>query len=630
MAGVYGEPARDLRLYEPCGRSCDNSLAAKEDSMPLTVKAHKGDAKTLLAFDLPKAETTRLAGFTIQCQPQGQAPYYLFNDLQFETPGDHAQVATEPPYSSVNAPFHKFRWLHVPGVAHQGLTPFFGPYTYTVTPRYFDANGSMLPLDASLSVSVDVNVVPFVKGSLEIRFTRGYVQSQGYVRRFGPKAVIRPPGKELVFDTSQQAGIDPKGDPFRWIDEYVWLGYTARQRIFELLEDVLADQSLNLDVFAYDLNEPDLVTDLLQLAEDGRIRIILDDASLHHAKSGKPKPEDVFETTFKQKATGQAAIIRGHFGRFAHDKIMIASSGGVPRTVLTGSTNFSVTGLYVNSNHVVVSTDPELMSHYHDLFQTVWDGGVSSTDFRKSDLSKHPVSIQTAGTPRTEITFSPHSSADANTILDGIAARVAAEGQNDHGSVLFAVMEMDVTTSKSQVYTALTALHENEKIFTYGVSDNPEGIYLYEPGKSTGVLVTGLPVKTQLPPPFNQVPGVQGHQIHHKFVVCGFNGDDPVVYCGSSNLAPGGEEKNGDNLLAIHDRDVATAFAIEAVALVDRFQFLDRYSDSGPKSPAPPPALLQQTAQSKGAHLSTTDGWTKKFYDPNDLYCLDRELFALG
>ena len=45
-----------------------------------------------------------------------------------------------------------------------------------------------------------------------------------------------------------------------------------------------------------------------------------------------------------------------------------------------------------------------------------------------------------------------------------------------------------------------------------------------------------------------------GHQIHHKFVVCGFNGDDPVVYCGSSNLALGGEQHNGDNLLEIHDR----------------------------------------------------------------------------
>jgi hypothetical protein len=68
-------------------------------------------------------------------------------------------------------------------------------------------------------------------------------------------------------------------------------------------------------------------------------------------------------------------------------------------------------------------------------------------------------------------------------------------------------------------------------------------------------------------------------------VVCGLNGTDPVVYCGSSNLASGGEAENGDNLLAIHDADVATAFAIEALGLVDHYNFLDRMADPK-KSPA--------------------------------------------
>src|SRR5205814_3038837 len=91
---------------------------------------------------------------------------------------------------------------------------------------------------------------------------------------------------------------------------------------------------------------------------------------------------------------------------------------------------------------------------------------------------------------------------------------------------------------------------------------------------------------TVLPPPFDQVPNIGGvgHQVHHKFIVCGFNGTDPVVYCGSSNLASGGEELNGDNLLAIHDGDVATAFAIEAVGLVDHFNFIDRYATQSAKN----------------------------------------------
>ena len=144
--------------------------------------------------------------------------------------------------------------------------------------------------------------------------------------------------------------------------------------------------------------------------------------------------------------------------------------------------------------------------------------------------------------------------------------------------------------------------------------------------------VTGKPVKTQLPPPFSQVPGVGlGHQVHHKFVVCGFTGPDPVVYCGSSNLALKGEEVNGDNLLAIHDGDVATVFALEALALVDHFHFLDgmakapQATTGATSVPAAPP---QQAAVSAGWFLSTGDGWAKPYFDASDLHSVDRRLFA--
>ena len=594
--------------------------------MALTVKAHKGDAKTLLAFDLPEDETTQLAGFTIQVQPGSGQPYYLWNELQFKKPSDHAQVDGEPPYSSVNAPFHKFRWLHVPGVAHQGLKPFWGPYTYTVTPRYFDDNKRMLPLDPALSMSVNVNVVPFVKDQVEVRFARGYVQSQGYVRHFGPKAVIEPDGHTLLWDTAQQAGTTKDGQTFSYRDEYEWLGATARARIFELLYDVLADQSLSLDVFAYDLDEPDLVTILLQLADESRIRVVLDNATLHRTKKNKPKsPEDEFEDTMKAKPNGQNMIQRGKFGRFAHDKILIVRSGNDPRLVLTGSTNFSISGLYVNANHVLVFTDPEVTSKYAAVFDWVWEHGPVGTDFKDSELAAGPMAVSTSETPQTEFAFSPHNPDVAKSVLQTIADRVDEEGTSTGGSVLFAVMQTNVGTGP--VFPALNKVHENQAILSYGISDSPDGVYLYKPGTKQGLLVTGKPTGVQLPPPFNQVPTITYHEIHHKFVVCGFNGDDPVVYCGSSNLALGGEEDNGDNLLAIHDADIATAFALEAVALVDRYHFLDSYA--APAKPTdPPPASPQEAAKANDGFLSTTDGWKDKFYDPNDLHSLDRELFV--
>jgi hypothetical protein len=153
---------------------------------------------------------------------------------------------------------------------------------------------------------------------------------------------------------------------------------------------------------------------------------------------------------------------------------------------------------------------------------------------------------------------------------------------------------------------------------------------LYTPRRKTGVFVTGKPARSKLPPPFDQVPGIgAGHQIHHKYVVCGFNGPDPVVYCGSSNLALGGEQENGDNLIAIHDGDVATAFAIDGIALVDHFDFLDRSASAGKKAHGKIKSSTRtHLAVASGWFLSTDDLWVQPYFDPDDLHYVDRQLFG--
>jgi hypothetical protein len=276
----------------------------------------------------------------------------------------------------------------------------------------------------------------------------------------------------------------------------------------------------------------------------------------------------------------------------------------------------------VNSNHVLIFDDPTIAGTYADLFQQVWDSEVKWGAFVGSPLSTKPTTVPSIGDPPMQITFAPHTEEVATQVLNGIVDRINAETKRgSRGNVLFAVMAID-HTGNSPVWETLRGIHAQEQIFSFGISDSPDGISLYEPRRKTGVLVTGKPVHTQLPPPFNQVPGVgAGHQIHHKFIVCGFNGPAPVVYCGSSNLALGGEEENGDNLLEIHDPAVVTAFAIEALMLVDHFQFLDRTSNSA--EPSKPHA-----AEAAGWFLSTSDRWAAKYFDPSDLHHVDRRLFG--
>ena len=598
----------------------------------MSVAAYRGDAKTLLAFNLSPQQATNLAGFTIEARPPGADPYYLFNTLRFADPAKHAQVGSESPNASINAPFHKFRWLHVPGSVHQGLNPAYGTYTYAVTPRYFDKKGSLQPLDPGATTSVDIEVGPLDEPAVEVAFTRGYVQSQAFANHFGLNALIKPRGSELLFDTAQQSGTNAEGTQFTFADEYAWLGFTVRQKIFAILQEVQSNHALRLDMFAYDLNEPDVLKILLDLARQGRVRIILDNAALHHS-TAKPTPEDQFEALFKQAAQRPAEMKRGRFGRYAHDKILILSDVDGAQKVLTGSTNFSVTGLYVNANHVLVFPKGPVASKYADVFQTVWDDDVSRAAYLESDLASETFTVPEPP-PSATITFAPHAKDFAGQLLDAVVSRIQLEGANAdvEGSVLFAVMDI---SGPNPVYDALNSLHANQGIFSMGISDSPDGISLYKPGSRTGVIVTGKPNKNRLPAPFNQVPGIgAAHQIHHKFVVCGVTGSSPVVYCGSSNLAEGGEQQNGDNLLEIHDPDVVTAFAIEALSLVDHFQFLDglaKAADASDRSPpTTPPTIKQQAAVAAGWFLSTSDRWTKPYFDPTDLHFVDRQLFAGG
>jgi hypothetical protein len=608
-----------------------------QDNNGFSVKAYQGDAKTLLAFNLSKGRTKNFAGFTVEYRPGTTGPFYLSNQLRFEDPSKHVQDATQPPTSSLNAPVHKFRWIHVPGSLHQGTDPFFGTYTYTITPRYFDGNGSLLAIDPTLGVTIKVQVGPFTKGSVALGFARGFTQSQAFVHHFGPKGLTRP--KELLFDTSQVAGKNGKGEDYTFAEQYEWLGFTARDHLFAIANEVLNDAKLKLDVFAYDLNEPDLLKIFLELAKQGRIRIILDNATLHHNPK-KPTPEDQFEKLFAKAAKTGAEIKRGKFGRFAHDKEFIVKDTKGALKVLTGSTNFSVTGIYVNSNHVLVFDDRTVAQVYSNIFDLAWNQNVNGPAFAKSAEAAKTFSFNSARLPQMEVKYSPHTLPVATSALQEIADRVAVEGTAKNGSVLFAVMEMG--TGSGPVFPALQKLHANQSIFSYGITDTTKGIALYKPGSTQGVLVTGKPAKSILPPPFDQVPTIGlGHQVHHKFVVCGFNTSNAVIYCGSSNLALGGEQQNGDNLIAIHDSDLATVFAIEALGLVDHFQFLDSVASKAKSTGEVPKAATvakvvattksaskQVQAAAAGWFLSTTDRWVRPYYDSNDLHCVDRQLFG--
>ena len=561
----------------------------------LTLKAFRGDGGVLLAFDLDQHLTANLAGFAVQCTPPNGPAAYLLNRLSFDIAITAATTPQERQWTPSNlAPFQKFRWMHFP----TDLAP--GAYSYIVTAMYFGDGGSnqLIPgVSANISLELVSSQPQFQH--FEMGFTRGDLSSQAYAEKF-KNAAIEPAGaKTLDYDTASFEA------------QYVWLGYHARKMMFGFLQECLADPAVTVDLFAYDLDEPDIVRLLQQFGP--RLRAVLDNAPLH-TQAGAVEPEAKARLI---ASAGAANVVAGHFKRFAHDKVLIKKDkDGKAVKVLTGSANFSVRGLYVQANNVLLFDDPGTAGLYEQAFEAAFTN-MAQAD--QAPIAGQWFDVATAGLPPFSVSFAPHSS--ANISLDKVGAAL----QNAQSSVLFAVMELD---GGGNVLQQLRELAGRAGIFSYGITQAMQsgpptqggppaslGINVYKPGQSNGILTTFAFLKGQVAPQFQaEWGGGMGQVIHDKIIVVDFNDHTPLVFTGSSNLAEGGEMENGDNLLCIADRATAIAYAVEAIRLVDHYHFR---------------AIMQSATNEQPLTLQPDSAnWWAPYYDPTDIKSRERTLFS--
>jgi phosphatidylserine/phosphatidylglycerophosphate/cardiolipin synthase-like enzyme len=544
----------------------------------LAVKAYRGDGAVLLAFDLSETLTAGLAGFAIRCTPPNGQSFYIPNRLSFTTAVTAQTTPEQHVWSpSDRAPFQKYRWVDFP----PDTVP--GPYLYEITAMYFDANGGLKP---GPMVGISLELMPHSIGGFEFGFTRGYASSQAYAAKFNNAAIVPTP-KTIDFDTA----------PYQ--KQYQWLGYHAMQMIASFVQECVADPDITVDLFAYDLDEPDFIRGMEKLG--GRLRAVLDNAPLHT----KPSAMEPLVRARLQESAGSQNIKVGHFKRFAHSKVLIQKKNGQPVKVLTGSANFSLRGLYVQANNVLVFDDVATAALYEQAFNEAF---TDMNAFDKSPIAAQWFDVKDPGLPVFSACFSPHTSASISL------GRVSDAIQHAKSSVLYAVMELG---GGGPVLDELRKLGDRSDIFAYGMTQSEGGLNLYKPGETHGIFASFDYLHSKVPAPFRpEWSGGLGQVIHHKFVVADFNDLQPVVFTGSSNLAEGGEEDNGDNLLAIYDPAVVTAYAVEAIRLVDHYHFRVAMQS----------ATQVQPWQLQGAGAAKP--WWAPYYDNTNVKYFERLLFA--
>lgn len=534
----------------------DFQAVGDNDEALFTLKVHRGDGMALLAMNWKEGKPPKdFVGFAIEYREPGGTKYFaLKNRLNF--PEADGSVVRESRSTKVS-PIQKFRWVHFPRNAELN-----GLFRYRVTPMFMN-DADELSEGSAQEASLELRRETY-PGKLNVTYTRGFVSSQAFVDRFGGAEAVKTLLPPKADDGLRFLPTHPKKE-----EALAWMGFEARSALLELLDQALADQTARVMAVVYDLNEPEIVSRFERLGD--RLRIVIDDDGAH----GKPGSGEAQAEEILVRSAGRDHVKRQHMGKLQHNKIIVVT--GKVQACVCGSTNHSWRGLYVQNNNAIVLRGRKPTKIFWDAAQAYWEHDAPS-DFAATpsatwnDLGLRGIDAQ--------VGFSPRSRDHA--VLEDIARDVA---ENTHSSLLFSLAFLYQTPGAMQ--KAIKKLRRDKQIFCYGISDRAvqdldvqdgeapasDGIDVQKPDGTVSVVGAAALVEN-VPAPFNAEPtGGGGIRMHHKFVVIDFDQPTARVYMGSFNFSVAADVSNGENLLVIRDRRIATSYAVEAVRLFDHYHF---------------------------------------------------------
>jgi phosphatidylserine/phosphatidylglycerophosphate/cardiolipin synthase-like enzyme len=508
-----------------------------------TLKLHRGDGMSLLAMDWKVGKPPQdFVGFAIEYkEPKGDRFYTLNNRLGFRAASGQVNSDVIP---TTLAPIQKFRWVHFPRNAELP-----GEFIYRVMPVFMNDNDELSYGEAQ-EAAIELRRETYPK-LLNVTFTRGFVSSQAFVKRYAKDGPISKLLPAKSADGLNFVPTHPKAN-----EALKWMGFEAFNAILEVLDKAIADNNAKVRVVAYDLSEPEIVSRLEKLGD--RLKIIIDDSEDH----GEPESGETQATARLSDSAGAANVKRQHMSNLQHNKTIVVD-GPKGQMVVCSSTNFSWRGFFVQSNNALILQGASATKPFLAAFEDYWSltpaafGEAASANW--NDLSLPGIQARVA--------FSPHG--HSNALLKAIADDIET---NTTSSLFFSLAFLDKT--KGAIPNAIKKVLQRDEIFVYGISDKKVGgLDLQKPDGNVSPVFSAALTKN-VPKPFSAEPtGGFGTRMHHKFVVIDFDKPTARVYLGSYNFSPPADTKNGENLLLIRDRRIAVSYVVEALRIFDHYHF---------------------------------------------------------
>lgn len=417
----------------------------------------------------------------------------------------------------------------------------------------------------------------------------------------------------------------------------------ARTQLLALLDDVAKN---NGEIYAalYELNDPEIIPKLTALGQ--KCHLLLANGAF------KPPTNDenrVVRQSLEGKVDLKNRMVSS--GHFAHNKfLVVCDASGTPQRVLTGSLNWTMTGLCTQANNCVVVDSPELASAFLDEWKRLQaagngypptlaqanstpatvplDGGQITQWFAPTDnavdLEYARKLINAAQEGILFLFFNPGTFQPADkplqwTLLQNIIVR-HQEGTPNYNPNLY------MRGVVNQRIAGLTGPADAADAKDDTLAASPHGAH--DPANASPVtLFSGgtrppqrLPREAMLPAAIKDVfhnwdkemLGTGVH-IHSKVIVLDPFGEKPVVMTGSHNLGYKASHANDDNLMIVEgNAALAAAFAVNIIAIYQSYRW-NAYVEAHRQDPQVWHGLVDNDTWQNG-YLSGSDLAELKFW----------------
>jgi phosphatidylserine/phosphatidylglycerophosphate/cardiolipin synthase-like enzyme len=474
-------------------------------------------------------------------------------------------------------------------------------------------------------------------GDARIIFNRGILSTQSFAHAL--------PGKKITPDLARKLITNPSSE---WRER---LGGQMLEEVKSFFNRATLEGGKYYAAL-YELTDDELINDL---TKNKNTEIILSNAnsSKKVTVNGKRKTVSINDGTNEKtrKALHNMKNIIVHdrmLGtHIGHNKFVIyVDSNNKPKSVLTGSTNWTATGLFGQTNNMVIIESEGIANCYLEYWGKLLNdipekqGPVLRTWCAQNSptikINKNDTNITLWYSPNTNQKNKPKDAVTPPDMED--VFQLIRDAQE---SLLFLVfnpgspsiideikkVSANRPASLAPLYVrgavsdAKLAASVTTNIFTGDINKNPDTYYFDR--------VTGV---ASIPGHFSyfeeELLKLGFATIHDKILVIDPFSDNCVVVTGSHNLGYTASYKNDENLLIIkNDKTIAQAYATHVLDIVNHFKWRYKLQDKILKAGAKTLEQKEAVLKKEWNDLKESDVWMNYYFDANGFINRNKFLF---